>query len=60
MNDSNKTQSHDEPKFTWTSKNKCGFTPLVESYDVVLMTLLDKKIIPLPNCLRPCDPTVKP
>lgn len=42
------------------SKPKCDFTPLGDSYHVILKTLLSNKIMTLPGYAKPYEPEVKP
>lgn len=44
----------------WLSKPKHDFTPLEESYESALKTLLENDLITLPDNSRPSDLEVKP
>lgn len=54
-NNSKKSHMYDKPKFTKSSKPRHRFTPLMDLYDVILNTLLSKKLITLPEKSRPYD-----
>ena len=46
-NDSSKSKTYEKSKFTWASKPEHHFAPLANSYNVILKTFLDNKIISL-------------
>ena len=58
--DSNKSNDSSRGKPSWVSKYKNTYTPLGDSLELVLNTLISNKIITLPYNYKPYEPKVKP
>ena len=58
--DSNKSNDTSRGKPSWVSKSNYTWTPLGDSLELVLNTLISNKIITLPYNYKPYEPKVKP
>ena len=58
--DSNKSNDSSIGKPSWVSKSKHTYTPLGDSLELVLNTLISNKIITLPYNYKPYEPKVTP